>query len=127
MSMLGPTKTGKKVCGTQNLATARLDMFWRGTVWLVWYDIHCSQAVAHLQACLLVHIGDLVMMGKHRVCLCKSTSMASQLTTLILASHQPTLVWVGQREVATQLEAGSLFPAMFPPDLISSNLHTCCI
>ena len=64
MGMLGPTKAGQEVGGIQDLAAARLDIFWRGTVWLVWYDIHCSQAVAHLQACLLLHVGDLVMVGK---------------------------------------------------------------
>ena len=95
MSMLGPTKTGQKGCGTQNLAAARLDNFWRRTVWLVWYDIHCSQAVAHLQACSTLHMSDLVMVGRYTLCLCKEQEHGQSVAPAACRSKSSSLLLFG--------------------------------
>ena len=109
MSMLGPTKTGQEGCGTQYLAAAGLDSFWRCTVWLVWYDIHCSQAVAHLQACLLLHIGDLVMMGKHTLCLCEGVSVAREFHTYTSWSSSLLLFGLGSEKLPLSFRQAASF------------------
>lgn len=48
MSMFWPAKARQEVCSVQNLAAARLDDLWHSVIWLVWYDIHCSQQVTHM-------------------------------------------------------------------------------